>query len=250
VRTPLQIAASVTVACSSFALPWALATVRPHLDVSPRIEPVLQELEVIVLVLPETPSAEAPDHEAAAEAPRKAQAEVRETGPEDVLESTAPVQTDDPHPGSVWASVALDHHVRPDRSLASSRRRHHRRARQCAEPTPGITRTGAGRYDLDQDLVDHYARHPREAEKLARSAWHRGPSGEVDGFRLWRVRCGTPLHQLGLRNGDVVHEVGGRTVTSIPQALRAWRKLRRNERLKVIVTDRKGGRKVLRYRVT
>jgi S1-C subfamily serine protease len=59
----------------------------------------------------------------------------------------------------------------------------------------------------------------------ARAILHRGATGEHDGFRVSAIRRGTALDLLGFDNGDVVHAVNGRPVTSVEQAMDAYASL-------------------------
>jgi len=257
VRTPLQILTSISTATAAFALPLALATVAPEAPVAPVIQPMLQELQVIVALAEPEPEPEA-EPEPPPKKTAKAQSKTRERPEPDVDPSAAEAQEAGaeivrpvPLAGSVYARVLNPHHVRPDRTLASTAHRTTRKGKRrkpCVEPFGGITRTGAGRYDVERDLVDYYTRHPGEAETLAATAWHR-KDGQIDGFRVKKMRCGSPLYQLGFRNGDVVHSVNGKSVTSTTQALRAFRKVRKDDRLTVRVTSWRGQTKVLRFRM-
>ena len=47
-RTPIQIMTSVSAAVSAFILPLALATIVPDLPAGPTIEPMFEELEVLL----------------------------------------------------------------------------------------------------------------------------------------------------------------------------------------------------------
>lgn len=51
-----------------------------------------------------------------------------------------------------------------------------------------------------------------ELERLARAIQHTNADGEVDGYRLSGIRAAGPLHALGLRSGDIIHEVDGRRI--------------------------------------
>ena len=79
--------------------------------------------------------------------------------------------------------------------------------------------------------------------------WYR-EEGDIVGFRVRRIKCGSVLHQAGIRNGDVVRSINGRPVTTIPQALSAYRKLRRKRKLEVELTRRSGEAVSLRYKLT
>ncbi|MCB9744582.1 MAG: PDZ domain-containing protein [Alphaproteobacteria bacterium] len=86
------------------------------------------------------------------------------------------------------------------------------------------------------------------AARLARVDWERDDTGEVVGFTLRRLRCGSPLHAAGLRNGDVIHQVNGRDITSIPEALAAYARLKRGDHFRLDIS-RRGARRRLSYTV-
>lgn len=50
--------------------------------------------------------------------------------------------------------------------------------------------------------------------------------GEIDGFRLRRVRRKSVFETLGARRGDIVHAVNGKPLTSVESALAAYQELR------------------------
>ena len=56
---------------------------------------------------------------------------------------------------------------------------------------------------------------PEGLRRLGRMLLHRGPDGEFDGYRLRALREGSLLTRVGLRNGDLVHEVNGLELTSL-----------------------------------
>jgi len=116
----------------------------------------------------------------------------------------------------------------------------------CLPDNPDIEALGENAYRVKQELVDYYVNHLREAAKMADTFWQKGKGGEVIGFRVRRVRCGNDLYQLGFRGADVVLAVNGETVTSIPQAIGAYRRLRKEKVLRVRIRRNKQER-VLRY---
>jgi len=119
--------------------------------------------------------------------------------------------------------------------------------RQCLTPPAGIQSMGGNSYQVDQRLFDSYTSSLNQVMELGRATPHQTGAGVV-GYRLVRVRCGSPLHAAGMRRGDVVHSVNGMPVRSIPQALLAFSKLRssRNFTLRI---SRKGAPMTLRYRL-
>lgn len=122
-----------------------------------------------------------------------------------------------------------------------------KKGRTCVEPSGYIESTGTNTYDVDKALIDTYVDDLDAASRLAWTAWHSGSDGEVDGFSVRRIRCGSPLHEAGFRNGDVVHSVNGREIQSIPDAMRAYRKVKRKDTLKVDLTRKDGSSRELRF---
>ena len=49
-------------------------------------------------------------------------------------------------------------------------------------------------------------------DTVARVLPHRGPDAEIDGVRVSGIRRDSPLEQMGVRNGDVIHSVNGADV--------------------------------------
>lgn len=107
-----------------------------------------------------------------------------------------------------------------------------RKKQDCLPDNPAITRVSSTRARVKQELVDYYTSHLIEAQSLANTHWLK-KDGENYGFRILRVRCGNDLYQLGFRGGDAVIAVNDEPITSLPQAIRAYQKLRSKKRLRV-----------------
>ena len=122
-----------------------------------------------------------------------------------------------------------------------------KKGRACVEPSGLIEETKTNTYDVDKALIDTYVDDLDAAARLAWTAWHNDAAGEIDGFSVRRIRCGSPLHEAGFRNGDVVHSVNGREIQSIPDAMRAYRKVKRKDTLKVNLTRKDGSSRQLRF---
>ena len=114
----------------------------------------------------------------------------------------------------------------------------------------GIVQVSAEQYTVPRSLVDHYTSNLSEAARLAFVSWNRDDEGEVDGFKVRRMNCANVLRQAGLKNGDVIHAINGRKVTTIPQALKAYTRLRNNRVLKLEVTRKDGSRMHFRYKLS
>jgi hypothetical protein len=124
-----------------------------------------------------------------------------------------------------------------------------KKKKKCLPDDARINPTGPASFEVDRELIEFYASHMNQAMKLAATYWHKDGEGDVDGFIVKHMRCGSPLHQAGLRNNDVIHAVNNKEVTTIAQALGAFRKVKRKDVLKVDIT-RKGQKMRLRYDVT
>lgn len=114
-----------------------------------------------------------------------------------------------------------------------------RRRRPCEPDLAAIAQVTDQGYRVEDSLVAFYAGHPRETEKLATTWWNRDEAGERDGFRVGRVRCGTVLHQLGLRSGDAVMAINGKAIQSYADGLTAYLRVRQKQLIWVDVV-RKG----------
>ena len=129
-------------------------------------------------------------------------------------------------------------------SIRKSIKKKRNRYQDCQD-NPGISQSG-DRYHVNRGIVDYYAR-PARYKQLGHVRWHEGGDGERDGFRLRRIHC--DLHEAGMRNGDIVNSIDGRTVTTVREAIRLWLKVRRKNRVVMNIT-RKGRSLTLTYQLT
>jgi type II secretory pathway component PulC len=103
-------------------------------------------------------------------------------------------------------------------------------------------RCAAGSCRVDRALVERLLRERGELDGLARVV----PvvrSGVPYGFRLYGVRPGSILAQLGLQNGDRLDSINGMKLRTVDDALTAYTKLRSASRLALGVE--RGGRDLL-----
>jgi S1-C subfamily serine protease len=92
-------------------------------------------------------------------------------------------------------------------------------------------------WSIQRDLIEFYATHIRELEKLGAVWTHRDATGAYDGFRVGLSRCSV-LRQGGLRSGDIVHDVNGRHIHTVLQAVGAYLALRAEPHLQLHITRR------------
>lgn len=145
--------------------------------------------------------------------------------------------------------MSREERLQAARERREARQQAQKRRRSCLEETDSVAELGPNQYRVERELIDYYSSHLKEAAELAYVYWYR-EEGEIKGFRVRRIRCGNVLHQAGFRNGDVILSINGRPVTTIPQALLAYRKLRRKKQLRVEVVRRTGESVQLRYKLT
>jgi hypothetical protein len=104
----------------------------------------------------------------------------------------------------------------------------------CGPPNEQIAKTGEASWTVDRALIDYYAGNLKELMKLGSVAPHKA-DGKPDGFRVGLARC-SPLREGGLKSGDVVHDINGRKVNNLLQAVAAYFALRKEDTLTVHVT--------------
>lgn len=92
------------------------------------------------------------------------------------------------------------------------------------EESGGVTKLSDTKFQVDRDFVE---KQLGNVETLATQirAVPKTENGEVVGFRLSSVRKGSTFDKLGIKNGDVVHSVNGKGLTSADGALGAYQSL-------------------------
>ena len=83
---------------------------------------------------------------------------------------------------------------------------------------------------------------------MGRAIPHRGPDGQIDGYRLSGIRRNSLGEKLGIRNGDIVHAVNGQALTSMQGAMSAYTSLQNESSFSFEVT-RRGQKMKLDYSV-
>ncbi len=123
------------------------------------------------------------------------------------------------------------------------------KGKRCEDdPVPGIAANGENKWVVHWDLVRIYTRSFKKLDELGWSKRHLAADGTPDGMQIGGVKCNSDLHRAGIRSGDVVHSVNGRGVTSIPDALFVYAKVKNDKIIRVELT-RKGERKTFVYRM-
>ena len=139
--------------------------------------------------------------------------------------------------------------LQAEQENAALRRRLGRLEQPAIQPEPTPTQPG---FTVSQEGPGRYVLAPGPAEAPpddgGRALLHPGPDGRIAGYRLSDMGPGALPARMGLRNGDVVHTVDGRPLTSLTAAVAAWHAVRDAPTFQVEVT-RDGQRRTLHYRV-
>ncbi len=128
----------------------------------------------------------------------------------------------------------------------STKRSNKRNRQQCMASSGQVSQLDSNHYRVERTLLDYYFGDTEAAAKLGSANWHRDSDGDIDGIRLRRVRCGSPIEEAGLRKGDIIREANGKDVDSLAGVLSLWWQLRRKDTVRLTIT-RDGQRKRIRY---
>ncbi|MCO4748198.1 MAG: hypothetical protein KC912_25615, partial [Proteobacteria bacterium] len=87
------------------------------------------------------------------------------------------------------------------------------------EDDDNISKDGDNSYTVERDLVDKYLADLDALGRMGRAIPHRGPDGQIDGYRLSGIRRNSLGEKLGIRNGDIIHAANGQALTSMQGAM-------------------------------
>lgn len=90
---------------------------------------------------------------------------------------------------------------------------------------------------VERAFVDKVVGNPAMLAKQARVVPSR-KDGKTRGYKLYGIRRGTLPKLLGLKNGDMITEINGESLTSIDKVMSLYTKLRRASRLEVEIVRR------------
>ncbi len=111
-------------------------------------------------------------------------------------------------------------------------------------PVEGIRLIATDTYEVDPD-APVFADGMEGFTRAARLVPHM-VDGQIVGLRLFGIRRDSMLGALGFRNGDIVHRVNDREVTSPEAALESYAELRSAQRI-VVALERRGAPMTLTY---
>ena len=111
------------------------------------------------------------------------------------------------------------------------------RGRKPGDLASGIQVDGPNERTVSRSLVDQALANPAQFARSVRVRPYKR-NGEVQGFRLRRIKRGSPLEMLGAKKGDIIHSVNGVDLTSVDKALAAYQGLRSESQLQFDITRR------------
>ena len=112
----------------------------------------------------------------------------------------------------------------------------------------GIQKESEDQYVVPQSVVDNALEDLDKLASQVRVRPHRDSDGNVDGYRLSAIRRGTLLDKLGIKNGDIVHEVNGYPLNSSSGAMTAFQSLQSESSFQFDIS-RRNNRRTIKYDV-
>jgi general secretion pathway protein C len=113
-----------------------------------------------------------------------------------------------------------------------------KRSRKKSDDDSEVTKDGENRFIIERSLVEDAVNNIEKLATQIRVVPHKGPDGEIDGYRLSAIRRGSLFDKLGVKNGDIVHDVNGHSLTSADGALKAYQALQNESSFTFEVTRR------------
>jgi len=84
---------------------------------------------------------------------------------------------------------------------------------------------GNNKFVVDAEALEKIMENPEQLYSQIRVVPHKDANGEVDGYRLSGIRRKSFFYQLGVKNGDIVHSVNGKPLTSASSGMDAYNSL-------------------------
>lgn len=148
--------------------------------------------------------------------------------------------------GEAACSMKLGEKIAKAKPKRRSRRK--RSARSSVPKAIGdkINKVGPGEYTIERTAFEEVLKRQTELMRQTRVRPVK-KGGKVVGLRV-RVRKGTLLDAIGLKNGDVISSINGFDLTNPQKALEAYGRLKQADSLSLSF-ERKGKTETLEYRI-
>jgi general secretion pathway protein C len=112
----------------------------------------------------------------------------------------------------------------------------------------GVEKVTDNKFIVDQEVVDKLLANPEQLYSQVRVVPHKGSDGAVDGYRLSGIRRKSVFRSLGMKNGDIVHNVNGKGLDSISSAMDAYSSLQNDKDFSFEIT-RRNQRQTFEYEI-
>lgn len=124
--------------------------------------------------------------------------------------------------------------VKPSEPVASTSPKPRGRDALPPEIASRIQKVGENEFNVDRSAVDMIIEQQATLMRTARITPEKR-DGQVIGFKLRRIKGGSLLDTLGMKDGDVMKSINGFDMSDPQKALEAYARLRSAERLTVAV---------------
>lgn len=125
----------------------------------------------------------------------------------------------------------------PKKRKPRGKKKRNRTGKLPAELAAKITKVSDTEFNIERSVVDQILEQQAELMRGTRVR----PMKEGDkvvGLKMSRVRAGTLMHTLGMKNGDVIQSINGFELTNPQKALEAYGRLRSADRLSLTIQRR------------
>jgi type II secretion system protein C len=111
-------------------------------------------------------------------------------------------------------------------------------SRDGGDEENGIEKTGDNKYTVEQEVIDQIMENPEKLYSQIRVVPHKDKNGDIDGYRVSGVRRKSFFYKLGVKNGDIVHSVNSKPLTSMSSAMDAYNSLAESKSFTFDITRR------------
>ncbi len=118
---------------------------------------------------------------------------------------------------------------------------------EAATDDGGVTKVSDTKFLVDRSFLEKQLGNVETLATQVRAS-PKNEDGKIIGFRLSGIRKGSVFDKLGIKNGDVVHNVNGQSLTSMETALGAYGTLQ-NERAFNFEVTRRNQKMTIDYEV-
>lgn len=107
------------------------------------------------------------------------------------------------------------------------------------EEEGGVSKEGPNKYIVEQAVLDQLLENPEQLASQVRVIPHKDEGGQIDGYRLSGIRRNSIFYKLGVKNGDIIHNVNGMPLDSMSNAMDAYNSLGSSKNFSFEITRRR-----------